>query len=37
MLKKELNDLKQNNMSLGDYYGDFKSFWDQITSLDGIP
>ncbi|KAL8117038.1 hypothetical protein AgCh_023285 [Apium graveolens] len=37
MLKKELNDLKQNNMSVGDYYGVFKSFWDQITSLDGIP
>ena len=36
-LKKELNDLEQNEMSVCDYYCKLRSYWDQLDDLEGIP
>ncbi|XP_057250547.1 uncharacterized protein LOC130589340 [Beta vulgaris subsp. vulgaris] len=36
-LKKELNDLEQDEMSVCDYYCKLKSYWDQLDDLEGIP
>lgn len=37
MLKKELNDLKQNNMNVSEYYGKLKGYWDKISNIEGLP
>ncbi|XP_021726194.1 uncharacterized protein LOC110693369 [Chenopodium quinoa] len=37
MLRKELNGLKQNNMSVSEYFGKLKARWDQLNSLEGMP
>lgn len=37
MLKKELNAVEQNNMSVSEYYGKLKGYWDRISSLEGFP
>uniref|UniRef100_A0A803LHY7 Retrotransposon Copia-like N-terminal domain-containing protein n=1 Tax=Chenopodium quinoa TaxID=63459 RepID=A0A803LHY7_CHEQI len=37
MLKKELSDLEQNNMSVSEYYGKLKGYWDKINSIEGFP
>lgn len=36
-LKKDLNDLRQANQSVAEYYCKPKSLWDEISSIEGVP
>ncbi|KAL8117469.1 hypothetical protein AgCh_015383 [Apium graveolens] len=37
LLKKELSDLNQNNLTVSDYYGKLKGYWDKISSIEPFP
>lgn len=37
MIKKEVTGLLQNEMSVSEYYGKLKKYWDELNSLDGFP
>ncbi|XP_019107131.2 uncharacterized protein LOC109135969 [Beta vulgaris subsp. vulgaris] len=37
MIKKELNAFELNNMSVSEYFGRWKGFWDELGSLEGFP
>lgn len=37
MLKKELNRLQQNNISLTEYFTSLKNYWDELNSVEGFP
>uniref|UniRef100_A0A803LCR8 Retrotransposon Copia-like N-terminal domain-containing protein n=1 Tax=Chenopodium quinoa TaxID=63459 RepID=A0A803LCR8_CHEQI len=37
LLKKELNNLQQNDLSVGDYYAKLRSYWDEINNLEPLP
>ncbi|XP_057251309.1 uncharacterized protein LOC130591658 [Beta vulgaris subsp. vulgaris] len=36
-LKKEVNGLQQNNLSVDAYYGKLKRYWDELNNIEGFP